>query len=201
MSRIEQIISEMEEYIDGCKSSPLSSTKIVVVKEELESLIRELRAKIPDEIKKYQRMISNKDAIMADAKEKAEEIIKDAQIQRDELINEHEIMQNAYAQANDVVDEANKVANSIVERAKLDAINIREGALSYADGLLANVQSILEKSFDINKANYENLLDSISNDIETVVANRNELANTENDGMDSSNSVDEDDYLPNSNEA
>ena len=196
MSRIEQIISEIEEYIDGCKSYPLSQTKIVVQKDELEALLRELRNKVPDEIKKYQRMLSNKDAIMADAKEKADDIIKEAQIQRDELINEHEIMQNAYAQANDVVEDANKAANDIIERAKLDAINIREGALSYADELLANVQAILEKSFDINKANYENLLDSISNDIETVVANRNELANTENDGLESE-PKDEDDFEEN----
>lgn len=183
MSRIEQIISEIEEYIEGCKSVPLSSTKIAVNKDELESLLRELRLKVPDEIKKYQRMLSNKEAIMADAKEKAQEIINEAQIQRDELINEHEIMQNAYAQANDIVEEATKHAKAIVDRANLDAINIREGALGYADDMLANVQSILEKAFDINKVNYENLLDSISNDIETVVANRNELAHTENEGI------------------
>ena len=35
-SRIEQIIEEIEEFIDSCKFQPLSSTKIVVNKEELE---------------------------------------------------------------------------------------------------------------------------------------------------------------------
>ena len=35
-SRIEQIIEEIEEYVDSCKFQPLSSTKIVVNKEELE---------------------------------------------------------------------------------------------------------------------------------------------------------------------
>ena len=50
-SRIEQIIEEIEEYVDSCKFQPLSSTKIVVNKEELEELLRELRMKTPDEIK------------------------------------------------------------------------------------------------------------------------------------------------------
>ena len=36
MSRIEQIITEIEEYIDSCKFQPLSNTKILVNKEELE---------------------------------------------------------------------------------------------------------------------------------------------------------------------
>ena len=37
-SRIEQIIEEIEEYIDGCSYSPLSKKNILVNKEELEEL-------------------------------------------------------------------------------------------------------------------------------------------------------------------
>ena len=67
-SRIEQIIEEIEEYIDkDCKFQPLSSTKIIVNKEHLDELLRELRMKTPDEIKRYQKIISNRDAILADA--------------------------------------------------------------------------------------------------------------------------------------
>ena len=55
MSRIEQIIGEIEDYISSCKAVPLSNTKIYVNKEDMEELIRELRLKTPDEIKKYQK--------------------------------------------------------------------------------------------------------------------------------------------------
>ena len=42
-SRIEQIIEEIEEYIDrDCKFQPLSTTKIIVNKEHLEELFRRL---------------------------------------------------------------------------------------------------------------------------------------------------------------
>nr|WP_330425287.1 hypothetical protein [Roseburia sp. OM04-10AA] len=44
-SRMEQIIEEIEEYIDNCKYQPLSSTKIVVNKDELEELLTELKMK------------------------------------------------------------------------------------------------------------------------------------------------------------
>ena len=70
-SRIEQIIEEIEEYIDGCKYQALSSSKIIVNKDELEELLNELRSKTPEEIKRYQKIISNKDAILADAQAKA----------------------------------------------------------------------------------------------------------------------------------
>ncbi len=60
-SRIEQIIEEIEEYIDGCKPQTFSSSKIIVNREEMEELLNELRIKTPEEIKRYQKIISNKE--------------------------------------------------------------------------------------------------------------------------------------------
>ena len=47
-SRIEQIITDIEEYVDSCKFQPFSNTKIIVEKEKIDELLRELRAKTPD---------------------------------------------------------------------------------------------------------------------------------------------------------
>ena len=101
-SRMEQIIEEIEDYIDGCKTSAISRGKILVNREEIEELLTELRTKTPEEIKRYQKIISNKEAILADAQAKADQIIAQAQIQTNELVSEHQIMQQAYAQANEV---------------------------------------------------------------------------------------------------
>ena len=57
MSRIEQLISDIESYIDNCKFQPLSNTKIIVNKEQLEDMLAELRLKTPEEVKKYQKML------------------------------------------------------------------------------------------------------------------------------------------------
>lgn len=124
-SRMEQIIEEIEEYIEGCKYQPLSSTKIIVNKDELEELLTELRMKTPEEIKRYQKIISNKEAILADAQAKADAIIAQAEVQTSELVSEHQIMQQAYAQANEVVMIATKQAQEILDNATTDANNIR----------------------------------------------------------------------------
>ncbi len=47
MSRIEQLINEIEEYIDSCKFQPLSTTKIIVNKEELDELFSGASLKNP----------------------------------------------------------------------------------------------------------------------------------------------------------
>jgi cell division septum initiation protein DivIVA len=129
MSRIEQLISDIESYIDTCKYYPLSNVKIIVNKEQLEDMLTELRLKTPDEVKKYQKILSNKDAILADAKEQADAIINAAQVQTEELINEHEIMQRAYAQANELIEQATAQAQAILDNATEEANSIRYGAM------------------------------------------------------------------------
>ena len=52
-SKMEQIIEEIEEYIDGCKFQPLSSTKIIVNKEELEELLAACSESLLDRKKEY----------------------------------------------------------------------------------------------------------------------------------------------------
>ena len=136
-SRIEQIIEEIEEYIEGCKYQPLSNTKIIVNKEELEELIAELRSKTPEEIKRYQKIISNKEAILADAQAKADQIIAQAQVQTTELVSEHQIMQQAYAQANEVVQLATRQAQEIVDNATLEANAIKDSIMQYTVQKLA----------------------------------------------------------------
>lgn len=174
-SRMEQIIEEIEEYIDSCKFQPLSSTKILVNKEELEELLTELRMKTPEEIKRYQKIISNQEAILADAQTKADAIIAQAQVQTNELVSEHQIMQQAYAQANEVVMIATKQAQEILDNATNDANNIRLSAITYTDELLKNTEEILSHAIDSSKARYENLVNSLQDCMNIVTANRAEL--------------------------
>ena len=147
-SRIEQIIDEIEDYIENCKYQPLSNTKIVVNKDELEDLLSELRRKTPDEIKRYQKVFSNQERILADAQAKADAIIAQAEVQTTALISEHQIMQQAYAQANEVVLIATNQAQEILDNATNDANNIRYGAIQYTDNVLKSLEDIIGNAID-----------------------------------------------------
>lgn len=46
----EDMITELEIFIDNCKFSPLSSNKIMVPKDEIGAMLDELRLKLPSEI-------------------------------------------------------------------------------------------------------------------------------------------------------
>ena len=175
-SRIEQIIEEIEEYIDSCNYQPLSKKNIVVNKEEMEELLRELRMKTPEEIKRYQKILANKDAILADAQAKADAIVQQANLQLTELVSEQEIMKQAYAQANAVVEAAAAQAQEILNSATADANEIRMGAIQYTDSMLANMQSIIQNTMESYNSRNASLINSLNGYNEMIAENRAELA-------------------------
>ena len=205
MSRIEQLIGEIEEYIDSCKFQPLSTTKIIVNKEELDELLVELRLRIPDEIKQYQKIISNQEAILSDAHTRADALLAEATAQTNELVNEHEIMQKAYAQANETINAANKQAQEILDSATQDANSIRLSAITYTDDMMANIGSVLNQTLEDAGGKYKAFIDALQSCLEVVNHNRQELApqtaqaaaisNTFQDEDSASSDSDEDELL------
>lgn len=174
-SRIEQLIDEIEEYIENCKPKFLSNTEIIVNKEEIDELLRELRMKTPDEIKRYQKIISNKEAILQDARDKAEALINEATIHTNELINEHEIMQQAYAQANEVVTMASAQAQEILDNATMEANAVRSAAIQYMDDMLAHLENVIAASSQSATSNYESFIGSMNQYRDIIQSNRQEL--------------------------
>ncbi len=175
MIKYEQTLSELEEFLDNCRKQKLSSTNIIVNKDQIDEYISELKMKTPEEIKKYQRIINNRDAILNAAQDKADEMIEQAKLETSELISEHEIMQQAYQQANAMVEEASAEAQQILDHAVNDANDIRMGAMQYTDEILANLQNIITHTMENITIKYESFMKSLNNSLEIVIANRNEL--------------------------
>ena len=180
-SRIEQLIDEIEDYINSCKPQAFSSTKIIVNKDQIDELLLELRMKTPDEIRRYQKIISNKEAILKDARDKAEELVKKAEIQTNQLVSEHEIMQQAYAQANEVVTMATRQAQEILDNATMEANSVRMSAMQYMDDMLANLEGIIEGSSQTAIANYDTLIGNLRHYQDIIQSNRAELHPAEDD--------------------
>lgn len=194
MSKIEQIITEIEEYIDGCKFKPLSSSVIMVNKDEIDEMLAELRLRTPDEIKKYQKIIANKDAILNDAKERAENMVAEATAHINQLVSEHEIMQQAYKEANSIIESAQKQAQEMLDSATNEANSVRMNAMQYTDDILNNVQGILTTGMN----NFQNIQDTMMNalngSLDVVVESRKELSGEEPEPQAPEVADDVDDY-------
>lgn len=174
-SRIEQLIEDIYEFVESCRMQPLSSTKVIVPKDELYDLLDELRLRTPDEIKRYQKIISNRDAILSDAEEKAETILAQTREKAKELLNEHEIMQQAYYQANEMIMQSSEDAERMRKEAHEESDQIRTSALIYSNDVLTEVEKVLANAYDAASSKYDGFIGTLKSNLEIINNNKREL--------------------------
>lgn len=174
-SRIEQTIEEIYAFIEECKSSKLYPNKVVVAKDELYDMLDALRLSAPEEIKRYKKIITNRDAILNEAYAKSEEILNNAQTQNAQLLDQNEIVQAAYERANELMRDANAQAEHMVREANEDAERIRNASLIYTNDLLTNAEKMIQKGLDDMSSKYLIMESSMQNLLQIIKKNKEEL--------------------------
>lgn len=174
-NRIEQLIEEMYEYIEGCKPKGFSATQVVVMKEEVFDILDEMKLKIPEEIKRCAKVVANKDQIIANAEERAEKIIADAKRQAEMLVQESEIMRQAYLQANEMLSKAGQQAEGLYQQANSEAEAISMGALRYTNEMLSEVERVIANTYEETKVKTEAMINALEENLKIVRENRREL--------------------------
>jgi len=145
LMEILSILETLEEVIEKSVSVPFSG-KCMVDREEILEIIKEMRLKLPDDIKQAKWVKEERQKILLEAQKEANSIIKDAENKIASLVDEHEITKKAYEQANEIVSNAQK-----------NAREIRLGTKEYADNVLSKVEEILEETLEVIRANRQEM--------------------------------------------
>ena len=174
-SRIEQKIEDIYGFVESCKMQSFSSTKVIVPKNDLYDLLDDLRRDAPEEIKRYRKMLSQRDAILEDAEKKAADILADAQDQYSALVEEHNIMQEAYQQAEITVANANEEAERIIANARKQADEMGSGAIYYTTDMMDMAEKVIAKAYESTLNNSKALETALSGYLEIIRKNKAEL--------------------------
>ena len=172
---IEEMISEIEIFIDSCKYKPLSSSMIIVPKDDLEQMLNELKLKLPNEIERCKKIMRNKEAILADARTRADSIITESVAEANKLVDQSQIVELANIRANEILDMARSQADQIVNEANADANEIRLGSMYYTKDKLTEVSNYINATLEAEKTNYDNLIQSLQSNLDIVLNNTNEI--------------------------
>jgi len=138
---IEQIMNEIEEKIDSCRTIPIWGRGIID-KDEILDMIQDMRNKFPEEMKQAKWVKEERQRIISDAQKEAAAMIKATEEKIAVMVNEHDITQQAYAKANQIVDSAQQ-----------NSREIRLGANQYADDVLRALEEELIKTAEAIRAN------------------------------------------------
>ena len=146
------LLETLEEMLENSKSIPFSN-KGIIDKEEMLEIIKEIRLKLPDELKQAKWVKEERQRILVEAQKEADDIVKEAENRIISMIDEHEITRKAYEQKAEIIETANEMSREI-----------SKGTKDYADGILANLESAINNvSITLNEA------------LKTIENNRKEL--------------------------
>jgi cell division septum initiation protein DivIVA len=134
------LVDRLEELFN--ESRPIWLTHSVVVDEDrMLDLIDQMRVAIPEEIKKAQQIIAQRDRILAQAKEEANRTIGLAREKAEKQMENNELIQAARSKADQIVNQAHQEAGMTQQEADqyvVDALANLEGQLA---GLLNQVRN------------------------------------------------------------
>ena len=136
------LLETLEDIIENAKAVPFTE-KVIVDKNDILDLIKEIRLKLPDELKQAKWIKEERERIMAEAHKDADDIVKEAENRIISMIDEHEITRKAYDKKEEIVAQANEMHRTIVRDTNV-----------YADELLANVEGAV-KMLEETLANVE----------------------------------------------
>lgn len=172
---IEDVMNEIEDFLNSCKTAALSSNKVVVPRDEFDELFGDLKVKIPAEIDRCKKIMRNKEAILMDARKTADGIIAQASEQADQMISETEIMAQANQRAYETVEMARVQANEMLAQAAAESNELRLGSMQYTNDIMMGIRNYVEATMEAERANYENLLQALYNDYMMANANLEEI--------------------------
>ncbi len=131
------LVDRLEEVVKGSTQLPFSGIRLVDER-HIWPLLDQMRISIPEEVRRAERTIREKDRTMAQAQEETDRIIALARSEAAQLTAEHIVVQAAEERT-----------AAIRVQAEQEAESIRAGADDYAFEVLCNLEQELKRSLTI----------------------------------------------------
>ncbi len=174
-NNIEKMIEDIFEFVDNARSPMGNPNKVILHRGELYDMLDALRLRTPEEIKRYQKVIANRDRIIDDANKSAALVVEQANSRAAALIDESEMVRQANQRAQEIITAATQEANRIITNANEEAAQYRINAITYTNSLLTNAESAIQAAYKESAVRYDELFNTMKMNLETIRENKREL--------------------------
>lgn len=174
---VEELIEEIEVYIDNCHPAGMLSGggMVKVNREELLAMIDELKVQLPKELNESRDIVRSQEVRVEKAKAEAERILSKAAKEATQLIDNDEIVTMANMRANQILEDAQAEADAILKEAKENAYVIQTGALQYTQNILAGLEDMYSSMVE-QETNYFNaVIDKLKDDHKQILEDKHEV--------------------------
>lgn len=158
------LVDRLEELFNESRSLPMTN-KVLVDEERMLDLIDQMRLAIPEEIKKSQSIINQKERIIAQAHEEANRTLELSKEQSQKLVERDEIVMKAGLIAEEIKRKAVDETNVIKKEADLYAIESLEHLEIELSKILAQIKNGIQTlKYDNLKSQDQNLSQNKTSD-------------------------------------
>ncbi|EHI98452.1 MULTISPECIES: ATPase [unclassified Clostridium] len=128
-----ELLEYLQDLVENSPKVPMSS-KVMVDKKEMIEVIDQIINYMPDQFKKAEWVMSERDRILNEAKKEYDSVRKETMTMMRQNIEKH-----------DIVKEAKLRAEEIIASAQRDAKAIRLGSRDYSDEILSQLDHEIEE--------------------------------------------------------
>lgn len=119
---IQNLVDRLEQVLNDSTRVPMSAY-LMVNEDKIYNIVDQLRITVPDEIKRANRIESEKDRILAQAHEEAERIRELSKQEATELVKREVITSAAQQRADHILERARRDAQSLRQEADIYVVN------------------------------------------------------------------------------
>jgi cell division septum initiation protein DivIVA len=130
------LIDRLEEILNQSRPFPFTHS-VMVDEDRILDIIDQMRVAIPDEVKKAQQILAQRDRILAQAQEEANRTLTIAREKSDQIVERDAIVQAAHARA-----------EQIINNARSDVAGTQQEADEYVLETLRRLEMELERSLN-----------------------------------------------------
>lgn len=138
-----QLVDQLEQVLNRGWRLPFTSS-LIVNEEECLRLIDQMRISVPSAIKESERMVAERDRILADAQERAEEIMVLANQEAEHRKSQHYITEEARREAEQIVSAGQDEALRMVQEAENYTLDVLQQLVTQLSGVLRQAENGIE---------------------------------------------------------
>ena len=148
------LIDKLDDLVHNAKAVPLTD-QVRIDREEIYDILDQMRATIPEEIKQARWIVKERQEMLAEAKREQDRLLQEAREQAVREASQTEIVKLAERQAQEIIDEARRSARET--RLEME---------DWADGILATLESNLDKFLTAVRRGRERLHERSQEDVD-----------------------------------
>jgi len=141
---IMHLVDRLEELLNQSRPFPFTHN-VLVDEDRMLDIIDQMRVAVPDEVKKAQQLVNQRDRILAQAQEEANRLVAIAREKSEQLLERDAIVQAAQARAEQLDAQARAEAERIRQEADAYVIETLSRLEMELDRLLTQVRNGIRK--------------------------------------------------------